>query len=92
MTTTDATDQHAPEPTAPLAAPADAPAVPAPGARCFGDGDPLFEEYHDTGVRLAHLCVEISRDRLRVVGGVRLDGHDVHTLMFHPAASARPES
>lgn len=48
MTTTDATDQHAPEPTAPLAAPADAPAVPAPGARCFGDGDPLYEEYHDT--------------------------------------------
>jgi DNA-3-methyladenine glycosylase I len=32
----------------PLAAPDDAPVVPRPGARCFGDGDPLYEEYHDT--------------------------------------------
>ena len=25
-----------------------APITPAPGARCFGDGNPLYEEYHDT--------------------------------------------
>lgn len=34
--------------TTPLAAPDDAPAAPPPGARCFGDGDALYEEYHDT--------------------------------------------
>ena len=32
----------------PLAVPDDAPTAPRPGARCFGDGDPLYEEYHDT--------------------------------------------
>lgn len=32
----------------PLAAPDDAPVAPRPGTRCFGDGDPLYEEYHDT--------------------------------------------
>ena len=45
MTTTEATSPEAPSP-APLAAPADA-TGPARG-RCFGDGDPLYEEYHDT--------------------------------------------
>ena len=34
--------------TTPLAVPDDAPPRPQPGARCFGDGDPLYEEYHDT--------------------------------------------
>ena len=48
MTTTEATGQHVPEPTAPLAAPADSPVSPPAGARCFGDGDALYEEYHDT--------------------------------------------
>ncbi|MBD7982859.1 DNA-3-methyladenine glycosylase I [Oerskovia merdavium] len=46
MTTTEATSPEATSP-APLAAPVDAPS-PARGARCFGDGDPLYEEYHDT--------------------------------------------
>ena len=46
MTTTEATSPEATSP-APLAAPVDTPS-PAPGARCFGDGDPLYEEYHDT--------------------------------------------
>lgn len=32
----------------PLAVPDDAPPAPRPGTRCFGDGDPLYEEYHDT--------------------------------------------
>ncbi|MCB7135929.1 DNA-3-methyladenine glycosylase I [Cellulosimicrobium marinum] len=32
----------------PAAVPDGAPPTPAPGARCFGDGDPLYEEYHDT--------------------------------------------
>lgn len=32
----------------PLAVPDDAPARPQPGARCFGDGDALYENYHDT--------------------------------------------
>ena len=36
------------EPSTPLAVPDEAPDAPAPGARCFGDGDPLYEEYHDT--------------------------------------------
>lgn len=35
-------------PPTPLVVPDDAPASPQPGARCFGDGDPLYEEYHDT--------------------------------------------
>lgn len=35
-------------PPTPLAVPDDAPAAPQPGARCFGDGDTLYEEYHDT--------------------------------------------
>ena len=48
MTTTEAATPRSPEPPTPLAAPADAPVEPAPGARCFGDGDPLYEEYHDT--------------------------------------------
>ncbi|MDF9877055.1 DNA-3-methyladenine glycosylase I [Cellulosimicrobium cellulans] len=36
------------ETTAPLTAPDDAPPAPRPGTRCFGDGDQLYEEYHDT--------------------------------------------
>ncbi|MHA7134391.1 DNA-3-methyladenine glycosylase I [Oerskovia turbata] len=43
--TTEATAHDVPS-AAPLAAPAET--SPAPGARCFGDGDPLYEEYHDT--------------------------------------------
>lgn len=35
-------------PTTPLAVPDDVPEQPPVGARCFGDGDPLYEEYHDT--------------------------------------------
>ncbi|MBD8078501.1 DNA-3-methyladenine glycosylase I [Cellulosimicrobium arenosum] len=35
-------------PTTPLAVPGDAPLAPPRGARCFGDGDTLYEEYHDS--------------------------------------------
>src|SRR5690606_24533165 len=35
-------------PTTPLAVPDDVPEQPPVGARCFGDGDPLYEKYHDT--------------------------------------------
>lgn len=47
--TTDAPGTETPErATTPLAAPDDAPVRPPDGARCFGDGDPLYESYHDT--------------------------------------------
>ena len=47
--TTDAPSTGTPERTAtPLAVPDDAPPAPPAGARCFGDGDALYEDYHDT--------------------------------------------
>ncbi|PZR52894.1 DNA-3-methyladenine glycosylase I [Xylanimonas oleitrophica] len=36
------------ETTTPAAVPDDAAPAPEPGRRCFGDGDPLYEAYHDT--------------------------------------------
>lgn len=47
---TDTTSLPAPAPASPEAAPTDAPATPPTarlGGRCFGDGDPLYERYHD---------------------------------------------
>lgn len=46
--TTDAPDTETPARAAtPLAVPDDAPVRPPGGTRCFGDGDPLYEDYHD---------------------------------------------